>query len=69
MLLVFANPVSTGVEDACQDKGDKACVLGDLSNWLADEKDWIDFVIGAVFLGLAAIIITITRLLVNYPQS
>jgi hypothetical protein len=49
-------------------KGDKGFTLGDLNGWLSEEKEWLDFAIGTVLLGALALVISITRVLLDSGQ-
>lgn len=69
VLVVFTNAASPPSLSGVQGKGDKAFTLGDLSSWLAEEKESLDFAIGTILLGSLAMVITVFRVLYNSAQS
>ena len=69
VLVVFTNPASPASPSVFQGKGDKGFTLGELNGWLAEEKDWLDFAIGTVLIGSLALIISVTKVLLNSGRT
>ena len=63
VLVVFKIPKNSDENDSKNDKGDKACTLGELDTWLSQEKDQLDFCIGVILFGFASIVIRLLSLI------
>lgn len=65
VVMAFKVSGNSDVFDSQKDKGDKVCTLGEMDNWLGEEKDRLDFIIGVILFGSASILITLIRFLIS----
>jgi hypothetical protein len=69
VLVVFTNTATPPSSSSFHGKGDKAFTLGDLSSWLAEEKELLDFAIGSILFGSLAMLVAVFRILYNSAHS